>query len=56
MYYEEYMKPQLAELSELEKEGGYLDVNNYDYDALFGVEFGMDKKQRIQTFESGLKV
>jgi bleomycin hydrolase len=38
---------------QLDKERGYLDVNNYDYDALFGIEFGMDKKQRIQTFESG---
>ena len=38
---------------QLDKDRGYLDVNNYDYDDLFGVEFGMDKKQRIQTFESG---
>ncbi len=38
---------------QLDKERGYLDVNNYDYDALFSIEFGMDKKQRIQTFESG---
>ncbi|MCK5856296.1 MAG: C1 family peptidase [Bacteroidales bacterium] len=32
---------------------GYLDVNNYDYGTLLGVEFGMDKKQRIATHESG---
>ena len=38
---------------QLDKDRGYLDVNNFDYDALFGVDFGMDKKQRIQTFESG---
>ncbi len=31
---------------------GTLDINNYDYDDLMGVKFGMDKKQRIQTFES----
>ena len=38
---------------QLDKDRGYLDVNNYDYDNLFGVDFGMDKKMRIQTFESG---
>lgn len=32
---------------------GVLDLNNYDYDKLMGVEFSMNKKQRIQTFESG---
>ena len=32
---------------------GYLDINNYNYDDLFGLKFGMDKKQRIETFESG---
>jgi bleomycin hydrolase len=32
---------------------GTLDLNNYDYQSLMGVSFGMDKKQRIQTFESG---
>jgi len=31
---------------------GLLDVNNYDYDSLMGTTFGMDKKQRIQTFAS----
>ncbi|MCD4695683.1 MAG: C1 family peptidase [Bacteroidales bacterium] len=38
---------------QLDKNRGCLDVNNYDYEGLFGVEFGMDKKQRIRTFESG---
>ena len=34
-------------------EKGLLDVNNYDYGSLMGTTFGMDKKQRIQTFASG---
>lgn len=38
---------------QLDKDRGYLDVNNYDYADLFGVDFDLDKKQRIQTFESG---
>lgn len=38
---------------QLNTEEGTLDLNNYNYDDLFGVKFGMDKKQRIQTFESG---
>lgn len=37
----------------LNSERGLLDVNNYDYGSLMGVTFGMDKKQRIQTFSSG---
>lgn len=32
---------------------GVLDVNYYDYGSLLGTTFGMDKKQRIQTFASG---
>jgi bleomycin hydrolase len=32
---------------------GTLDLGNYDYESLVGVTFKMDKKQRIQTFESG---
>ena len=32
---------------------GLLDVNNFDYGSLMGTTFGMDKKQRIQTFASG---
>jgi len=38
---------------QLESNKGFLDVNNYDYASLFGVDFNMDKKTRIQTFESG---
>ena len=37
----------------LYSEKGLLDVNNYDYGSLMGTTFGMDKKQRIQTFASG---
>ena len=37
----------------LNSDRGLLDVNNYDYDSLMGTTFGMDKKQRIQTFASG---
>lgn len=32
---------------------GTNDINNYDYESLFGVKFGMDKKERIQSFDSG---
>lgn len=32
---------------------GLLDVNTYDYGSLMGTTFGMDKKERIQTFASG---
>jgi len=38
---------------QLESTKGFLDVNTYDYGSLFGVDFNMDKKTRIQTFESG---
>ena len=34
-------------------DAGTLDLQNYDYETLFGVKFGMDKKQRIETFASG---
>ena len=37
----------------LYSEKGLLDVNTYDYGSLMGTTFGMDKKQRIQTFASG---
>ncbi len=37
----------------LDSERGLLDLKNYDYDALMGTTFGMNKKQRIQTFASG---
>lgn len=32
---------------------GLLDPHNFDYESLMGTTFGMDKKQRIQTFASG---
>ncbi len=32
---------------------GYLSLSNYEYSALYGIPFGMDKKSRILTFESG---
>ncbi len=38
---------------QLNKNRGTLDVNNYDYNALFGVDFDMTKAERIQTYESG---
>ncbi len=31
---------------------GTLDINNYDYESLFGTTYPMDKKQRIQTHAS----
>lgn len=37
----------------LDSKRGTLDVNNFDYESLMGTTFGMDKKQRIQTFASG---
>ena len=38
---------------ELNSDRGLLDLRNYDYGAIFGTTFPMDKKQRIQTFASG---
>ena len=32
---------------------GVLDINNFDYESLMGVTFGMDKKERVQTHDSG---
>jgi bleomycin hydrolase len=37
----------------LNREKGTLDVNNFDYESLFGTTFGMNKRQRIMTFASG---
>lgn len=37
---------------QLNSEKGILDINNFDYESLFGLKFGMNKMQRIQTFES----
>ena len=38
---------------QLNRTNGLLDMKNYDYDDLFGTKFGMTKKQRIQTRDSG---
>lgn len=38
---------------QFDSKGGFLDVNIYDYNDLFGVKFGMDKAARIKTFDSG---
>ena len=32
---------------------GVLDLGNYDYASLFGTTFGMNKAERIETFDSG---
>ena len=32
---------------------GTLDINNFDYESLLGVEFPMNKEERIRTFASG---
>ena len=37
----------------LNRDKGFMDVNNYDYASLFGTTFGMDKRQRVSTFASG---
>ena len=37
----------------LDSKRGMLDVNNYDYESLMGVEFPMNKEQRVRTFASG---
>ncbi len=37
----------------LDSKRGTLDLKNFDYDSLMGTTFGMNKKQRIQTFASG---
>ncbi len=37
----------------LNRDNGYLDINNYDYGSLFGTTFNMTKKERVQTFASG---
>jgi bleomycin hydrolase len=36
----------------LNRDKGYLDLNNYDYSSLMGTTFGMNKKERIETFAS----
>lgn len=37
----------------LDRKRGYADTENFDYGALFGTTFPMDKAQRISTFDSG---
>ncbi len=37
----------------LDKDRGLLDVNNFNYGDLFGTVFGMNKEQRVKTFDSG---
>ncbi|MCM1356568.1 MAG: C1 family peptidase [Staphylococcus sp.] len=36
----------------IDRERGVLDVNNFDYDSLFGTKFGMNKADRIKTHSS----
>lgn len=38
---------------ELDSSRGLADLKNFDYAAVLGVDFGMTKKERIQTFDSG---
>ncbi len=38
---------------QLDRNRGYMDLDNYDYASLFGVDFGMDKRERIMTHASG---
>lgn len=38
---------------QLNKEDGTLDINNYDFEALLGISFGMSKSERIKTYDSG---
>lgn len=37
----------------LDRERGIADPDNFDYESLLGVSFGMDKADRIRTFDSG---
>ena len=37
----------------LDRKRGVADLNNFDYESLLGVQFFMDKQQRIQTHASG---
>ncbi len=38
---------------QLDRKRGFADTENFDYAALFGTTFTMDKAQRIATFDSG---
>lgn len=37
----------------LDRDKGYMDPANYDYESLFGTSFDMNKEQRVRTFASG---
>ncbi len=37
----------------LNRDKGFMDMNNYDYESLMGTTFGMNKEQRVRTFASG---
>ena len=38
---------------QLDRKRGYLDTDNFDYGSLLGTTFGMNKAQRIESFDSG---
>lgn len=38
---------------QLRRDVGILDVDNFDFESVYGIKFGMNKTQRIQTGESG---
>lgn len=38
---------------ELDRKKGYLDLENFDYNSLLGIDLNMNKKERIATFDSG---
>ena len=38
---------------QLDRKRGYSDTENFDYGSLFGTTFGMNKAERISTFDSG---
>lgn len=46
-----YMSCDVAK--ELDSSRGLLDLKNYDYGSILGVQFGMNKRERILTFDSG---
>ena len=37
----------------LDSKAGVLDMERFDYESLMGVEFGMNKEERVRTFASG---
>ena len=42
-----------CDITQLDSKRGIMDMDIYDYGSLFNTTFGMDKKERIQTFSSG---